>query len=169
MRRAQQQVILFLATNTSGVRQTGLTWADGELKLSKDGAAFVDLLGNRISEVGLGYYSITLTAAETNAGLLVLAQVKSGIATFNDIKGLTTDQRTAAVAGSGQTTTSFITDLTETATDAHKGKLVRFQTGTLAGQVRKCTAYNGTTKALTFTDAFSAAPSAADVFALIDD
>lgn len=169
-RRAQAQVIVFLATNTSGVRQTGVNWADGEVKLSKNGAAFVDLLGSRITEVGLGYYSVTLTATEADATYLVLAQVKTGIASTNDVGGLTSGHPSGAViADAGNTATTFKTNLASAVNDFYKGQLVRFTTGTLAGQIGEIASYSGaTTKFVTLTSALTSVPADADKFILIE-
>jgi hypothetical protein len=172
MRRAQQQTITFPAydsTVSTGALLAGLTFLASDVKVSKDGAVAVDATNAPVEITGMpGMYALTLTAAELECSWPTVLVTKAGMRPCPLYGGMDA-QRTAAVAGTGQTTTSFATDLTETTTDAHKGKLARFQSGALAGQVRKITAYNGTTKALTFTDAFSAAPSAGDVFALIDD
>jgi hypothetical protein len=169
LRRAQQQVVVFLATNTSGVRQTGLTWADGELKLSKDGAALVDLLGARVTEVAHGYYYVTLTAAETDATFLVLAQVKTGISAANDVRGLTSGHPSGVVIDdAANSATTFKTDRTETGPDHWVSTGVKFTTGALAGQIREITAYNGTTKFLTVSPALSAEPAAGDRFTFAD-
>ena len=169
LRRAQAQAIVFLATNTSGVRQTGLAWADGEVKLSKDGAAFVDLLGSRVTEVGQGYYKVTLTAVEADATHIVLAQVKTGIATTNDIGGLTSAHPSGAVvADAANSGLTFKTNLASTVNDFYKDQIMRLTSGALAGQVKKITGYNGTTKFVTFTDGFTSAPADTDKFILIE-
>jgi hypothetical protein len=171
MRRAQQQLVTFAAIDSASppARKSGLVLLGSDVKLSKDGAAYVSAT-NAPAEIGsTGRYSLVLTAAETNCSWLSVYIEKTGMQPNDDLTGGMDGQRTAAVAGTGQTTTSFVTTLTEGVDSVHVGKLVRFQTGACAGQVRKITGYNGTTKALTFTDAFTTAPSAADVFALIDD
>lgn len=170
MRRAQQQTISFPAfdsTSTVGALKTGLSLLAADVQISKDGGAFAAAT-NAPTEIGQGFYSLVLSAAETNCAWIAILITKSGMRP-QPVWGNMDPQRTAAVAGTGQTATLFVTNLTEAIDDAHKGKLVRFQTGTLAGQVRKVSGYNGTTKALSFVAGFSAAPTAADVFTLIDD
>jgi hypothetical protein len=53
--------------------------------------------------------------------------------------------------GGGHTSTTMNTDLTETADDFYKGRILNFYLGNLAGQSTDITDYNGTTKTLTFT------------------
>ena len=70
----------------------------------------------------------------------------------------------SAVSGT-LSTTQMSTDLTETTTDHYAGRLITFITGTLAGQQSEVTAYNGSTKVLTFT-ALTEAAVAGDQFIL---
>ena len=71
----------------------------------------------------------------------------------------------AAVAGT-LTTTQMSTDLTQTANDHFKGRILIFTGGTLDDQAVEITAYNGTTKVLTFS-ALTAAPTAGDTFVIV--
>ena len=71
----------------------------------------------------------------------------------------------AAVAGT-LTTTQMSTDLTQTANDHFKGRILIFTGGTLDDQAVEITAYNGTTKVLTFS-ALTAAPSVGDTFVIV--
>lgn len=82
---------------------------------------------------------------------------------------ITTAVPQAVVQADGSNTAStFKTDRTEATDDYWKDALVVFVTGSLAGQVKKCSAYNGTTKFVTLSSALTAAPSAADVAVLIN-
>lgn len=72
-----------------------------------------------------------------------------------------------AVDDVSATTTSFVTDLAETTDDQFVDAFVLFVDGVNAGAVEKCTAYNGTTGALT-TDAFPTAPGDTDNFILVN-
>lgn len=169
MRRAQPQTVTFPAfDSTTGARKPGITFLAGDIQISKEGGAFVNTTSLPAEIGSSGVYALSLTAAELDCAWFHVIGNKAATRPI-DFGGDMTDQPTAAVAGTGQTTTSFVTNLTSAVNEAHKGKIVRFQTGLLAGQVRKVTAYNGGTKALSFNDAFSAAPAAGDVFALIDD
>lgn len=68
--------------------------------------------------------------------------------------------------GNGSTQTSVVTTLTQTTNDFWKYKSLCMIRGTLAGQTREITAYNGTTKTFT-TTAFTSAPSSGDTGILI--
>lgn len=73
------------------------------------------------------------------------------------------------IAASGSNTSStFKTSRTETTNDYWKDALIVFLTGTLAGQVKKVSAYDGTTKFITVSTAFTGTPSTSDIFALIN-
>lgn len=68
--------------------------------------------------------------------------------------------------GNGSTTTNVVTTLTQSTTDFWKYKSLCMIRGTLAGQTREITGYNGTTKAFT-TTAFTSAPASGDSGILI--
>lgn len=65
------------------------------------------------------------------------------------------------------TATAFETDLTEASNDHYNGAFVVFYSGALAGQSRKISDYDGTTKVLTVAAAFTEAPAAGDDFLII--
>ena len=71
------------------------------------------------------------------------------------------------VSDAGNTATTFKTDLTESGTDYWKDCFITFITGTLAGQTKKVSAYNGTTNFVTVS-AFTAAPAAGARFIIIN-
>jgi hypothetical protein len=64
-------------------------------------------------------------------------------------------------------TTAFETDLAEASNDHYNGAFVVFYSGALAGQSRKISDYDGTTKVLTVAVAFTEAPAAGDDFLII--
>jgi hypothetical protein len=167
MRRAQQQVLSFLALNSVGVPQTGLTFADGEVSLSKNCASFVALLGSRVTEIGLGYYYVTLTPTEANAGWLIVAVRKTGITATNDVFGAT-DSHPAftVVADAGNTATTFLTDLPAAAANFYAGAGVRFNSGALQGQVREIASSSGAT--LTLAEPLTGVPAAGVTGEVVD-
>jgi len=65
------------------------------------------------------------------------------------------------------TTTAFETDLAEASNDHYNGAFCVFYSGALAGQSRKISDYDGTTKVLTVAVAFTEAPAAGDDFLII--
>lgn len=75
----------------------------------------------------------------------------------------------STVNDASATTTSFITNLTESADDFFNDKVFVFIDGALAGQSKPIKDYNGTTKTVTFdtVDAFTSAPSDGDGFIIL--
>lgn len=69
-------------------------------------------------------------------------------------------------ADGGNTASTFKTDRAES-TDHWKDALLCFLTGTLAGQVKKVSAFNAGTDFVTLSTAFTAAPTAGDAFLLV--
>ena len=57
------------------------------------------------------------------------------------------------------TTTTFITDLTESTDGFYHDKVLVFTSGDLSGQARHVETYNGTTKSITVSKAFTSAPA----------
>jgi len=76
--------------------------------------------------------------------------------------------RGAVDASPAPTTTAFgdTTNLTATANDFYKGRIIIFTSGTLAKQATDITAYTGATKVVTYT-ALTAAPTAADTYVIV--
>lgn len=166
MRRAQQQTITFTALDSStGAPLTGLTFSAGEVQISKDGGARANVAG-AVSELGVGVYAVTLTAAEADAIWLHFLVRKTGMRPVDD-RGYTSGHPSGAVvADAGNSGLTFKTNLASAVAEFYKGQLLRFTTGALAGQVKKIAAYNGTTKFVTFTDGFTSAPADTDKFLL---
>lgn len=71
------------------------------------------------------------------------------------------------VADAGNNASTFKTDLSTTATDAHRESFLTFRNGNNAGLTRKVTAFNGTTKFVSFAVPFPTAPATDDQFLLI--
>jgi hypothetical protein len=63
---------------------------------------------------------------------------------------------------------TFETNLTESTNDYWKDVFLKFTSGPLIEQVKKITAYNGTTKFITVSGGFTAEPSAGNTFVLIN-
>jgi len=72
-----------------------------------------------------------------------------------------------SVNDASATTTSFISDLTNATDSFFSDATVVFVTGALKGQSRIVSNYNGTTKAFTFDEAFTSAPSDTDTFIVL--
>lgn len=71
------------------------------------------------------------------------------------------------VADGSNTATTFKTDLSESTTDYHKDALILFTSGDLINQVKKVSAYNGSTKFITVASDFTGTPAASDAFILV--
>lgn len=79
------------------------------------------------------------------------------------------DLPTGSVAtDGGNSATSFKTDRTESVNDYWKDALLVLTSGTLNGQVKKVTAYNGTTKIITVAGGFTSTPADGVTFLLIN-
>ena len=72
-----------------------------------------------------------------------------------------------SVNDASATTTAFISNLTESTDGFYHDKVIVFISGSLAGQARHIEDYNGTTKAITVSQAFTSAPSDADEFLIL--
>lgn len=78
-------------------------------------------------------------------------------------------RRATVASDAGNTASTFkSTDLTESGTDHWKDAYLMFLTGALKDQVKKVSAFNPSTDFLTVGSAFTAAPSAGDVFVLVN-
>lgn len=171
MLRAQQQIISFPAddsTVTTGAKKSGLVFVASDVKISKDGGTFASATNAPVEIGSTGRYALTLTAAETNCGFLHVYIEKSGMRP-QDFYGFAHPAPAAAVVtDAGNTATLFMTNLSSAVNDFYKDALLRFTSGSLAGQVKKISAYNGTTKVVTLASAFTAAPTGGDLFVLVN-
>jgi len=170
MIRAAAFTLPFVAIDNTNrpSRKTGLTIANTDIQISKDGGAFANAT-NGASELGsTGRYKVDLAAAEMDAVAVHVKISKSGMDDVDVI--LTPDfyESGAVVADGSNAAGTFKTDLSSATADFWKDALLRFTSGSLAGQVKKITAYNGTTKFVTLNSAFTAAPSTGDRFVLVN-
>lgn len=68
----------------------------------------------------------------------------------------------------GNSATAFETDLASTTTDHYKDAWLTITSGALAGQTKKVTAYNGTTKIITVSGGFTGIPADGVTFDIIN-
>lgn len=106
------------------------------------------------------------TAAQNAAA--VWEYLLAGIAAGTALTRTTPTTAATVVDDAGNTATTFLTDLAETADNHWKDAIVSFASGALLGQVRRVTVYSGTTKAITVLSGFTSAPSDGDAFVLIN-
>lgn len=74
----------------------------------------------------------------------------------------------AVVADGGNSATAFKTGLSSAVNDYWKDCLIVLTSGALAGQVKRCTAYNGTTKVLTVSGGFTSTPADDITFSVLN-
>lgn len=72
-----------------------------------------------------------------------------------------------SVNDAAATATSFVTNLAEAVDGFFHDKVIVFISGSLSGQARHIETYNGTTKSITVSQAFTSAPSDADEFLIL--
>jgi hypothetical protein len=142
------------------------------ITISKAGAAFASI-SPTVTERGNGWYAVALVAADTDTeGDLALRGVTAAadideIAIVAQVEPRHTPGAAAVVSDAGNTATTFKTDLSSAVTDYWKDCYLTFVTGTLAGQTKKVSGYNGSTKFIAVA-ALTATPTAADKFILIN-
>jgi putative flippase GtrA len=74
----------------------------------------------------------------------------------------------AVVAYAGNSSITFKTDLASAVNDYCIGSFLKFTSGTLINQVRKISLYNGLSKIVLLTSAYSTTPTATDTFIIIN-
>jgi hypothetical protein len=169
MRRAQQQVITFVAIDAStGAPMVGLTFSAGEVQVSKDGGARANVAG-AVSELGVGVYAVTITAAEFDAAWWHFLVRKTGMRPV-DVPGFTTGNPSFRVVDDpANTATTFKTDRTEDGADHWRFSGVVGTSDATKGQVREVAGYNGTTKFITLAAPLTAPPVAGAYFNLLSE
>lgn len=170
MRRAQQQVITFTAINAStGDVMPGLTFAAGEVQISKDGGARANVAG-AVTDLGAGLYAVTLSADETDAKWLAFLVRKTSMRPVDWPSGYTTGNPSGkVVADAANTATTFKTNLPEAADDHWAFAGIVITSGALQGQVREIESYDGATKFLTLAAPLTGVPADTVGFNLISE
>lgn len=109
-------------------------------------------------EIGKSYnVVVSATVGGTSSKAVIMSFVVENI-------GLKTG---AVVTDGSNTSSTFKTDLSESTTDYHKDALILFTSGNLINQVKKVSAYNGSTKFITVSSAFTGVPAVSDTFILL--
>lgn len=169
VRRGTSITITFAAIDSLNrpARATGVAFS-GDVTISKDGNTFTNIT-NAVTEIGTsGRYKVTLTSAEMDAAWVHIRVEKSGIDPVDICIGTDGSASGVVVTDGGNTSSTFKTDRTEATTDFWKDSLLLFVSGALAGQVKKVSAYNGTTKFVTLSAGFTGAPSDGDRFIFVN-
>ena len=108
----------------------------------------------------------TLAAGPDNGDKLIILNKLVTVATPVDAAGVRSavGMVSSAVNDGSATTTSFVTDLIEATDDHYLNAAIQFTSGQLTGQCRKISDYDGATKTITVSSAFTEAPGDGDEF-----
>lgn len=167
------KLAVYAYNQTTGAAVTG-DQANITAQISKDGAASAAVADTNPAQLDAtnhpGVYLFDLTATECDAIMAVVTPKSATASVVLEVVEIQFDPApfpvVVVVTDAGNTATTFKTDLTEATTDFWKDAYFAFFTGALKGQVKKITAYNGTTKFLSFTAGspagFTATPAAGD-------
>lgn len=151
--------------NGSGLELSG--GYSAVLAYSGTDAPGVEIYGNGTAP------GVLVNGGATGNGLDIVGGATSGdginISVTDGVKLNSADYTGAVVDDAGNSPSTFKTDLGETADDHWIGAYLKFTSGDLAGQVRKVTVYNGTSKFVTVDPAFTAEPADTDAFDLINE
>jgi hypothetical protein len=142
---------------------------DGETPNVNNALGSVPNLDVAISTRSVAGDEMGLTPAAINAIEAIAFDVASLGGDVNALENLKSSALSIVVgnAVAGLLSNSQMsTDLTATASDHYKGRIIIWITGNLAKQATDITAYNGATKVLTFTTVTSA-PSVGDRFVIL--
>tara|TARA_R110002096_G_scaffold19666_1_gene65587 strand:- start:538 stop:1182 length:645 start_codon:yes stop_codon:yes gene_type:complete len=152
----------------------------GNLTITTANIADIIVDTAEIGTAGAGLTDITVSAASVSL-------IQAGLSTFDatsdtvsaDVTAISGDSTAAdnleasletlllgTATGSLTTTTMADSALTETTNSHYNGRVIIWRTGVLAKQATDITAYNGTTKTLTFT-ATTEAPGAGDAYVIV--
>ena len=122
-----------------------------------DAAGLVDATAVKVGPTGAG------TAQEAGDVVAQLGEILGRQSAVVVLSGL-------VATDAGNSATSFKTNLTAPANDHYQDAFVKFVSGALTEQVRKCTGSTGTTGVvLTFTSGFTATPVDGVTFEIVND
>lgn len=127
---------------------------------------------------GTGYYTIAVSETTNNTSgnmslyvgdydLQSIGSTLNAVSSNMDILIGAFIVTQSAVNDASATTTSFITDLTNSTNDFYNNSVLTFTSGNLNGQVRRISDYNGATKTITLDPALTSAPANNDTFTIV--
>lgn len=146
---------------TGGIAATSFAaGAIDSAAIAADAIGSSELAASAVAEIADAVWDEVLTAATHNVNDSAGQRIRL-INSLMTVSGTVDDVSATA--------SSFVTDLGSTVDDFYKDSLLVF-TGNasgLLGQVRPITSYNGTTKAVTFDEPYTSAPTNGDEFSII--
>lgn len=157
---------------TPGTFQANPTLATGDVKVVKDNGAENNLTTlPTVSPASGKTVRVQLSATEMDADKVTVIFSDAAGSEWYDhsiiIHTLPFAFTASAVNDVSATTTSFVTDLTETTNDHYNDLFLVFTSGALLGQSRKISDYDGTTKTITLATALTDSPADNDEFIII--
>lgn len=179
LRNSSGAPVTALAFNSAGavcryVRPRGSSVAITLASLASPTAAHTDGGFVEVDATNMpGLYRLDLPDAALESGeSFVIVQI-GFTSTFPTCVHVNLDPHPSIVSGevvddAANSSSTFKTDLTETATDAYKSAFLLWRSGALAGEVQKISAFNPTTDFLTVGTAFTAEPAAGDEFVIVN-
>lgn len=127
----------------------------------------------RARDVAGGEWEEAFITLQTLASTLADVNAKTALLNFNSANEVKSAQQFPTgviVADGGNTALTFKTDRTEGVNDFWiNGSWIQFTSGSLLGQTRQITGYNGTTKFITVGATLTSVPSAADAFKILNE
>lgn len=170
VKRDTALMVTFAAIDSTNrpVRKSGLVFTVGATMISKDGGAFANTTNTPVEIGTTGRYQLQLTAIEMDASWVHLIVSLNGMDDVDMVLGTSGHSTGVIVSDPGNTAQTFKTNLTDAVDSYWVDTLIMFTTGALFGQVKKVTAYSGTTKFITTQSAFTSTPAAGDRFMLLN-
>lgn len=145
-------------------------WADDTTHIGGTAQTARDIGASVLLSSGTGTGQVSLDSGKvtpTDASKTGYALSATGLDLIVKLKALLDGTPSGSVVDDDDpdpSATAFETDLAEASNDHYNGAFVVFYSGALAGQSRKISDYDGTTKVLTVATAFTEAPAAGDDF-----
>lgn len=158
--------LLLLNVGFVETRSSSLTIQDvaDAMRVTPTGTVSTDSVDDRLTKVQ-GTVPVG-TAPDAAGGLRDVARVDGNAQAAINLNRGANAQQIGAVNDASATVTQFITDLPSTVTDAYKGRILTFATGSVvAKQAATITAYDGGTKQITVAATeLTTAPNNGDTF-----
>lgn len=133
---------------------------------SSGGLATEDASGHLAVDVR-EWLGSAVTLSSGNLPDINVAEVDDSSVAANNFKDWLLAWVDSSVNDGSATSTSFVTNLTETTNDHYKHHMIVFTNGALQGQARRIDGYNGTSKAVTVAPAFTEAPADTNTFLVV--
>ena len=149
-------------------RKSSVAWVPGDVRVSQDGGAFVNAANLPVEIGSSGRYAVALTASEMDAAWVHVMVERYDIDPVDLLIATAGNPSGVVLSDAANTASTFRTNRTESVTGHWQDVLLLFTAGSLAGQVKKVSAYDSSTGFMTVSSPFTAAPAVGDRFVLIN-